>query len=74
MKPSGDLSYKGKSKKQKAKSKKQIPRRFAPRDDNAPETAEAARPRAPRDGPQRSVAGALRMTTLKLGGRGERVW
>jgi len=37
MKPSGDLSYKG-------KRKKQIPRRFAPRDDNIPETAEAARP------------------------------
>jgi hypothetical protein len=36
MKPSGDLSYKG-------KRQKQIPRRFAPRDDNAPETAEAAR-------------------------------
>jgi len=64
MKPSGDLSYKG-------KRKKQIPRRFAPRDDNIPETAEAARPerraaeeRGQRDGPQRSAATSLRMTPV----------
>jgi hypothetical protein len=38
MKPFGDLRYKG-------KRKKQIPRQFAPRDDNTPETAESAWPR-----------------------------
>jgi hypothetical protein len=60
MKPSGDLRYKG-------KRQKQIPRRFAPRDDNTPETAEAARPRGPRDGSQRSAAASLRMALPKAG-------